>query len=226
MLFISPQFVVADQFGCGDAQNPQGNRCCSSSLIHTVDMKIKNSLGDLFDPVLIPVNAVLNLITVPFNNALYDMVGMAMKPCAYGIPSTPSNTADSRCICIQDRNALRKIMYLCDHIQMTSEKDACSSCLAGGNIWSGMGCINSDIRLFIQNTLLRLGVGIAGGISLLCIMFAAFQMQTSGGNAEKLKKAQELLTNCITGLMVIIFSLLILKIIGVDILQLPHFASF
>jgi hypothetical protein len=76
---------------------------------------------------------------------------------------------------------------------------------------------------FITQKILGTGVGVAGGISMLCIMFAAFQMQTSSGNAEKIKKAQELLTNCITGLMVIIFSVLILKIIGIDILKLPGF---
>ena len=83
--------------------------------------------------------------------------------------------------------------------------------------------MSANLQEFIEKTILGTGVGLGGGISLLCIMFSAFQMQTSAGNAEKLKKAQELLTNCIIGLMVIIFSVLILKIIGVDILRIPGF---
>lgn len=223
-IFLPLKIVSAAQTGCGDAQNTNGNRCCSRSLIHTLDMKVENKLGSGWDIVLLPINQALQSISVPFNEGLYDVMGIAMKSCAYGAPSTPSDTSSPSCICIEDKNALIKVINLCNSIQDSGEKDKCSSCLVGGNIWSSIGCIQSDMRLFIQDTLLRMGVGIAGGISLLCIMFAAFQMQTSGGNAEKLKKAQELLTNCITGLMVIIFSMLILKIIGVDILRIPGFS--
>ena len=38
-----------------------------------------------------------------------------------------------------------------------------------------------------------------------------------------LKKAQELITSCIMGLMLIIFSIFILRLIGVDILKIPGF---
>jgi len=48
-------------------------------------------------------------------------------------------------------------------------------------------------------------------------------MQSSQGNPEKLKKAQEMITSCIMGLMLIIFSVFILKLIGVNILKIPGF---
>jgi uncharacterized membrane protein YidH (DUF202 family) len=86
-----------------------------------------------------------------------------------------------------------------------------------------VGCVKSNVGSFIQDTLLGWGVGIAGGVSMLCIMYAAFMMQTSGGEAEKIKKAQQLMTSCITGLMIIIFSVFILQLIGVKILRIPGF---
>jgi len=49
-------------------------------------------------------------------------------------------------------------------------------------------------------------------------------MQSSQGNPEKLKKSQDMITSCIMGLMLIIFSIFILKLIGVDILKIPGFS--
>jgi putative Mn2+ efflux pump MntP len=64
-------------------------------------------------------------------------------------------------------------------------------------------------------------MGLAGIIAIGCITFAAIQFQLSQGDTEKIKKARELMTSCIMGLILIIFSVFILRVIGVDILQLP-----
>ena len=64
----------------------------------------------------------------------------------------------------------------------------------------------------------------SGGIVLLIIIFAGYRIMTSGGDQEKLKGAREMLTAGIIGLLFIIFSVTILRIIGVDILHIPGFA--
>ncbi|MFZ2206525.1 MAG: hypothetical protein WA061_03045 [Microgenomates group bacterium] len=222
---LKPTFAQTTTFtGCGDSTNPTGNKCCSAALITTQDATVRNNIGSAWDIVLIPINKLLSSVSAPFNNMLMELVGGTLKACASGVPSTPSDTKSPNCICLDDSKSLGTIDKLCQAINDTGEKDRCSSCLVQGGIWSSIGCLSTDLRSFIENVLLKLGIGLAGGTSFLCILFAAFQMQTSGGNAEKLKKAQELLTNCITGLMVIIFSMLILKIIGVDILRIPGFS--
>lgn len=74
--------------------------------------------------------------------------------------------------------------------------------------------------MFINN-LLQIGVGLGGGIAFLLILVSGFQTITSGANPEKLHEAKELMTAAISGLLLIIFSVFILRLIGVDILQIP-----
>lgn len=70
---------------------------------------------------------------------------------------------------------------------------------------------------------LRLVLGLSGGIALILIIVGAYQMMTSQGNPERLQGAKETITSAIVGLLFIIFSLLLLEIIGVDILRIPGF---
>jgi hypothetical protein len=66
-------------------------------------------------------------------------------------------------------------------------------------------------------------VGVAGMIALTLMLFATSLYITSGGDHEKLKKAKELFTAAITGLVFIIFSVVLLRITAGDILQVPGF---
>ena len=202
---------------CGDANNMRINQCCTyivttpapkySGLFGFIEKFAWGRLKNVTDPIL----NVQRQTLVP--------------PCINGSPSTPGDQNNPACICLIAPTPvpISVLAPLCNKITSSSERENCISCsLDKGGVWTSIGCYNGNISSFISH-LLEIGISLAGGISLLCIMFAAFQMQTSSGNAEKVKKAQELLTNCITGLMVIIFSVLILKIIGVDILRIPGF---
>ncbi len=88
----------------------------------------------------------------------------------------------------------------------------------GEAIDTAIGCIPiGDTNEFIE-FILRWAIGIGGGIAFLLIVFAGFQIMTSAGNPERLKAGQELLTSAIAGLILLIFSVFILRIIGVNIL--------
>ncbi len=132
--------------------------------------------------------------------------------------------------------SLYSLVGLCDRIENKNEQQACKKCIdfdpvtktynkEGGGLWTGIGCVKTTFSKFVQETLLGFSVGIAGLIALLCIIYSAFNIQISAGNAEKVKKAQELLTSCIMGLMLIIFSIFILRLIGVEILRIPGFGK-
>jgi len=98
----------------------------------------------------------------------------------------------------------------------------------GGNsnaIDTAIGCIPiNDTGAFI-GFILRWAIGIGGGIAFLLIVYSAFMIMSSRGNPERLKAGQELLNSAIAGLILLIFSIFILKVIGVDILKLPGFGQ-
>lgn len=90
------------------------------------------------------------------------------------------------------------------------------------SITTAIGCIPTNPTELI-GVLLRIGTGIGGGIAFLLILFGGFQVITSTGNPEKLNAGKELVGSAITGLLLILFSVFILRIIGVNILGIPGF---
>jgi hypothetical protein len=90
---------------------------------------------------------------------------------------------------------------------------------------TALGCIPVDPSLFVQ-TFITLIIGLAGVIAFLLMVFAAIKIILAGGNPEKLQAGKEMLTSAIIGLILIIFSTVILELIGVHILQIPGFLEF
>lgn len=91
--------------------------------------------------------------------------------------------------------------------------------------YTAIGCLpTNDPQEFI-GWLLGAAIGIAGGIAFLLMLWGGFQIITSTGDPEKLNKGKEILTSAIIGLIVIIFSLFLLQLIGVKILQIPGFSK-
>ncbi|QQG41881.1 MAG: hypothetical protein HYV90_01050 [Candidatus Woesebacteria bacterium] len=103
--------------------------------------------------------------------------------------------------------------------------DALGTAKCGADeIDTAIGCLNvlgSQEQFF--GSLLKWAVGVGGGIAFLLIVYAGFMVMTSAGDPERLKAGQELLTSAISGLILLIFSIFILKFIGVDILGLCTF---
>lgn len=100
------------------------------------------------------------------------------------------------------------------------------TCPGGTAINTAIGCINvlGDQEVFL-GILLAWAVGIGGGIAFLLIVYAGFMIMTSSGNPERLKAGQELMTSAISGIVLLVFSIFILNVIGVKILQIPGFGK-
>lgn len=127
-----------------------------------------------------------------------------------------------------------KASAICERYIKDDDYDSYSKCdtcmnqnLAFGKAnkyYSAIGCIDTSFEGIVAQVF-TLGIGAAGMVALGCIIYSAFIMQTSMGNPEQLQKAQENITSCITGLILIILSIFILRILGVDILRIPGFGS-
>ncbi len=169
--------------------------------------------------------------------------------CAVGHASSDPFT-DQNCTCLMPDETKITVTDLCRRLKGTPEFNDCMDCLGGetpymdpitgkqyinattgepatlqetAGIWTAMGCINVNMKTFIEENIFGPILGIAGIISLGCIIYASFLMQVSQGNPEQIQKAQEMITSCITGLILIIFSVFVLRVIGVDILRIPGF---
>lgn len=103
------------------------------------------------------------------------------------------------------------------------EKQDCIKCLAEGRAYTAIGCVPTDISALLKDYIFVYGLGIAGGIAFLLMLFGGFTILSSAGNPENVAKGKEMITSAIAGLLIIIFSVFILRIIGVDILRIPGF---
>jgi len=100
-----------------------------------------------------------------------------------------------------------------------------STCDGGKGIPTAIGCINVESPTEFVKSILGLAIGIGGGIAFLLMLFGAFQIMTSQGDPERLKAGKELIGSALAGLLMIIFSVFLLQLIGVQILQIPGFSK-
>lgn len=101
---------------------------------------------------------------------------------------------------------------------LTTKGGACTQ------VQTAFGPINTDVASLVGDVL-RVLIGISGGVAVLLVIAAGYQLITSQGNPEKVKEARERLTSAIVGLLFIFFSVTILQIIGIQLLQLPGLSS-
>ena len=95
------------------------------------------------------------------------------------------------------------------------QKNICPTAIGNIDVSSGQALVTKIFQMILS---------LAGGIALTLIIYSGYQIAISDGNPEKVKGAKETIFSAIVGLLFIIFSIAILQIIGVDILQLPGYS--
>ena len=112
-----------------------------------------------------------------------------------------------------------------DLCKQTGNDPKCTDCVANKGIWTAVGCVNTEYRGSngIAATAIKLGLGIGGGVVLIMILAGAFKLTTSKGDPKATEEAKEMITNAIGGLLFILFSIVIVRTIGVGLLQIPGF---
>ncbi len=88
-----------------------------------------------------------------------------------------------------------------------------------GKIETALGAFSGNPGVLARG-LLNLGLGIAGGVALLIMIFAGYKLITSRGNPDAIQSGRDLFTAAIIGLLVVIFSAFIIRMIGTT-LKIP-----
>lgn len=108
-----------------------------------------------------------------------------------------------------------------DESCMTTEEKDIVRCLF---INTAIGEIDTDPSALVRRVF-SLVLGLAGGIALILIILSGYRRMASQGDPEKATAAKDQFTAAIVGLLFIIFSFVILQIIGFDILKIPGFGQ-
>jgi|GEM_PF-1739977 len=93
-------------------------------------------------------------------------------------------------------------------------------CLNQGYVNTAIGCIPFNIISETARFFLAWGLGVGGGVALFLIAISAITIAASSGNPEKINSAKSLLWSAIVGLGMLIFSVFLIRFIGVDVLSL------
>ncbi len=110
---------------------------------------------------------------------------------------------------------------ICDNIEPVSRQNACLLCFFDNKgIWTALGCLPTD-PLGLVKAFFPYLLGLGGLSAFLLIVFSGIKILTSAGNPEAIQGAKETITSAVTGLLFVILSLFLLRLIGVEILGLP-----
>ena len=121
-----------------------------------------------------------------------------------------------------------EIRKICDNVPQDKYTD-CSNCVTGvtydGTVgaYTALGCLPTDPVKFLSEYILVTGLGLAGVIGFLLMLWGAFNIIISQGDPQKISQGREIIVSAGVGLLLIIFSIVILRFIGVDILHIPGF---
>lgn len=90
---------------------------------------------------------------------------------------------------------------------------------------TAIGCIPTDDLRELIVFIFRWVVGAVGGIMVLYVIVIGYKLLFSGGNPEALKTVKEQIVSLICGLILVIFSFVLLNVLGTDVLQLLPFIN-
>ena len=93
-------------------------------------------------------------------------------------------------------------------------------CADKESVDTALGCIPVEMDKFIA-WLLPILFSLSGGIAFLLMVYGFILITTSQGDPKAIQGARETITSAITGLLISIFAIFILRLIALDILKIP-----
>lgn len=138
-----------------------------------------------------------------------------------GNSCSPGYSPDSsQCVAIKDPtncNVILPCVVNVGNVDIETDKALCTVNNKKG-INTAIGCIPvEDTQAFLE-FILFWAYGIAGGIAFLFIIYGSFVITTSSGDPKKSQTGKEVITSAIGGLMFLLLSVFLLRVVGIDIL--------
>jgi len=137
------------------------------------------------------------------------------------------NTCKSGLYCMFAGESYEECMTNEEHCQtpgqncVTPSSIFCNGKDDSEGIVTALGCIKIQTGNDLVSTILTLAIGIGGGLALALILYGVFIVTTSAGMPDKLKAGSEIITSAIIGLLFILLSIFLFKLIGYNILGIP-----
>lgn len=91
-----------------------------------------------------------------------------------------------------------------------------------GSLKTALGCLPYERAAFVS-TILGFLIGISGAIALVTMLIATIQIMTAAGDTKKIQSGRDLFSSAVAGLLLLIFSVSLLRLIAGDIIKLPGF---
>ncbi len=223
-LYTNVSYKVGDslQFGFSDVQQDAGTDTLCIKQSNLINLRSRDCDGAACS-IDFPVNAQVAPIT---NDQTKELPPTMNAPATgpAGNSGSVNTTITPFDICAQiphDAGASTANEY--------NQCEACAKQSFGtygkvGGVWTAVGCIPISSTQLITSVI-KLGLGIAGGVALIMILAAGLMFSTSQGEPKKAGEARDLMTSAVVGLVFIIFSVAILQFIGVNLLQIPGFGT-
>jgi len=130
----------------------------------------------------------------------------------------PKVTGGTGCVCTKEEPTVAATPY-----PTISQKDPKINCKTKDDkdgVQTALGCVPTEPMDLVKQLFPYL-LGFGGLAAFGLIVYSGFQLMTSSGDPQKIQGAKETITSAVTGLIFIILSLFLLRLIGVDILGLP-----
>ncbi len=147
---------------------------------------------------------------------------------AWCVSDKQCKTLDKKYLCLtdpQETDPDKRGRLICRLPEKGEGYNPCKSDSEGNTPFkcqTAIGEISTSPGGFIKSVLVLI-LSLSGGIIILLIIMNGYKLMISQGDPEKVKEARESITSAIAGLLLIIFSIVILQFITVDVLHLPGF---
>jgi len=144
---------------------------------------------------------------------------------------TPQSTATGNCFCVDPNEPLPTGVpaptgplefdpWLYDMDYLCKGNEDCLNCLYNNQSWTALGCLPTDPLELVKHFFPFL-LGLGGLAAFSLIVVSGIRILTSRGNPEAVQEAKETITSAVVGLLFIILSLFLLRLIGIEIFKIP-----